>query len=258
MATGRLIGILLVVLVSVRSSADSSTARAKELYGAGVTEYNLGHYDTALASFEQAYRLHHDPAFLFNIGQCQRQLRRYEDAERSYRAYLRETEDLSQAIRDEVQKLIAEMRASVERERAKAVAPPAAPSGEAMAIAPPTPPVSRMVSPDDERDGRTKEIAGIAVAAFGVAAIATGGGFYAVAKSANDTLNHPSDGTYSAAAEDRRNTFQSLDVVAFLAGSVAMAAGAMVGVLGWRQRHHLTVTPTVSSHVAGATLVVGF
>ena len=57
-------------------------------------------------AFEGGYRMRHDPAFLFNIAQCQRQLRRYE--ERSYRAYLRETADLSDSTRAQVQKLAVE------------------------------------------------------------------------------------------------------------------------------------------------------
>lgn len=101
------------------SAVDAATQKAKALYDDGVTDYNLGHYDQALASFEQAYRLRHDAVFLFNIGQCQRQLHQFEEAERSYRAYLRESPNLPDETKLQVQKLIAEMNKAIDEQRAK-------------------------------------------------------------------------------------------------------------------------------------------
>src|SRR5437762_14387832 len=91
-------------------------------------------------------------------------------------------------------------------------------------------------------------IAGAAVAAFSVLAIGAGGVFYSVADAANRSLNAPANGTFSASAEDRRNTFQSLDIAAFVIGGVAVVTGGAVALVGWRQRHHLTISPTVSAN----------
>lgn len=130
----RLSMLAIVVLLTAATSTSQAqtadaTAKAKQLYDDAVTNYNLGHYDEALASFEKAYRLRHDPIFLFNLGQCQRQLRRYEDAERSYRAYLRESTDVPPATRAQVEKLITEMDNAVAEERAKQPPPgPMAPA----------------------------------------------------------------------------------------------------------------------------------
>jgi tetratricopeptide (TPR) repeat protein len=101
------------------ADADSDTAKAKQLYAQGVTAYNLGHYDEALTAFEMGYRLRQDSAFLFNIAQCQRMLNRYQDAERTYRAYLRESPALPDAKREQIQKLIAEMENAIEEQRSK-------------------------------------------------------------------------------------------------------------------------------------------
>src|SRR4051812_12663733 len=103
------VALLLVASPQASAAPDETTRKAKSLYDNGVTDYNLGHFEDALVSFEQAYRIRHDAVFLFNIAQCQRQLARYQDAERSYRAYLRESTDLPQATRDQVQKLISDM-----------------------------------------------------------------------------------------------------------------------------------------------------
>jgi tetratricopeptide (TPR) repeat protein len=112
------------------------TQSARHLYDQGLTDYNLSHYDEALASFEKAYRIKHDPAFLFNIGQCQRQLHRYEDAERSYRAFLRESPNTPKAGREQVQKLVADMEKAVADERAKQPPTGTEPPSEAVAPAP--------------------------------------------------------------------------------------------------------------------------
>lgn len=124
----RVFQILVAVLLMVAATpapahADVDTDKAKQLYAQGVTEYNLGHYDQALGDFENGYRVRQDPAFLFNIAQCQRMLHRYEDAERTYRAYLRESTGLADAQREQIQKLIGEMEHAEEEQRAKA--PPA-------------------------------------------------------------------------------------------------------------------------------------
>jgi tetratricopeptide (TPR) repeat protein len=121
------------------ADADANTAKAKQLYDDGVTNYNLGHYDDALTAFEMAYRVRHDAAFLFNIAQCQRQLHRYEDAERSYRAYLRESPNLPATTREQVQKLIGEMEHAVYEQQSKqpptgTQAPNASPPGETQPV----------------------------------------------------------------------------------------------------------------------------
>lgn len=94
-------------------------AKARELYDQGVTNYNLGHYTPALGAFESGYRIWHDASFLFNIAQCERALNEYEEAERSYRAYLRETPSLPDGDRERIQVLIQQMQKAAQAERAK-------------------------------------------------------------------------------------------------------------------------------------------
>src|SRR5436190_20755952 len=73
-----------------RAADDGAAARAaRAKYGMGMKHYNVGRYREALKEFEAGYYLKPDPAFLFNLGQCHRQLGDHEDAARQYRAYLR-------------------------------------------------------------------------------------------------------------------------------------------------------------------------
>jgi hypothetical protein len=90
-----------------RANADSG-GDAKTRYMSGQNHYNLNEFAEALQDFKEAYRLHPDPAFLFNIAQCERQLGDFEEAIKFYRSYLRNKPDATNA--KEVQKKIDELK----------------------------------------------------------------------------------------------------------------------------------------------------
>ncbi|HEY7958175.1 MAG TPA: tetratricopeptide repeat protein, partial [Polyangia bacterium] len=129
-------------LLSIPAAAHprEGSTKAQALYEQGTAEYNLGSYDAALTAFEGAYRLKPDPALLFNIAQCYRQLAKPDDAAREYRAYLRESPKAPN--RAEVERLIQDMQNLVAAREANkpptGVQPPSAPSPGTM----PTPPVA--------------------------------------------------------------------------------------------------------------------
>jgi hypothetical protein len=113
MPTGsRVVGLcLLSVLVVASWSFDARADNggdAKARYMSGQSHYNLNEFSEALQDFKEAYRLHPDPAFLFNIAQCERQLGDFEEAIKFYRSYLRNKPDATNA--KEVQKKIDELK----------------------------------------------------------------------------------------------------------------------------------------------------
>jgi hypothetical protein len=63
---------------------------AKARFVSGQSHYNLNEFPEALVDFKEAYRLFPDPVFLYNLGQCERQLGHNEEAIRFYRSFLRE------------------------------------------------------------------------------------------------------------------------------------------------------------------------
>lgn len=68
-------------------AADLRTAR--ELYDKGITAYNLGEYDTAVAQLKRSYELSKAPQLLFNIAQAYRAKGDHRQALMFYRTYLR-------------------------------------------------------------------------------------------------------------------------------------------------------------------------
>lgn len=79
-------------LVAVAEDADA-LREARERFDHGVSLYDEGDFEAALAEFLRAYEIAPNYAVLFNIGQAQAQLRRYPEAVASFERYLEEGGD---------------------------------------------------------------------------------------------------------------------------------------------------------------------
>jgi tetratricopeptide (TPR) repeat protein len=183
---------LLLTLGGVRAGQAAEPAKdakqeAKARFTAGQSHYNLNEFSEALREFKEAYRLLPDPVFLYNLGQCERQLGHAEEAIRFYRSFLREQPKAPN--RQEVLNKISELEESLKNKPAepdKAIAPPpplepakpvpatvpppavapppSPPPGASVTIAPaPSLPATPPVSP--ESAGATSERADLTAAA---------------------------------------------------------------------------------------------
>ncbi len=72
-------------------------ARARAAYDRGAQAYAEARFSDALAAFQEASALMASPDFLFNIGLCYEQLGRYQDATRTFEAYLAAHPDAADA-----------------------------------------------------------------------------------------------------------------------------------------------------------------
>jgi tetratricopeptide (TPR) repeat protein len=169
----------LLVLPSLSQAAPSAADRdkAKALFESGTTHYNLSEYADALKDFKETYRLVNDPALLYNIAQCQRQLGAFEDAARAYRSYRREYPDAPN--RAEVDRLIAQMDDAAAKQRA---ANPPPPVTAVVAPAPSTTPAVVATAPERQRHKRALTWGLVAGAVVVVAAGVTVGVVLGTAK----------------------------------------------------------------------------
>jgi tetratricopeptide (TPR) repeat protein len=103
-------------LGSVASADDKETARREFLEG--TRRYDLNEFGPALEAFKRAYMAYEDPAFLFNIAQCYRQLGDKPNAASFYRSYLRKVPDAPN--REDVSATIATLDAAIAQDNAKA------------------------------------------------------------------------------------------------------------------------------------------
>jgi tetratricopeptide (TPR) repeat protein len=96
--------------------SEADLARAAELYQKAERLYEVREYEEAARLFKEAYLLSGEPALLLNMAQCYRFLERYDEALRTYEAYLRQ--DPESEYRGEVERLIGEMKEISARKQA--------------------------------------------------------------------------------------------------------------------------------------------
>jgi tetratricopeptide (TPR) repeat protein len=108
---GRLLFLVAILLLLTPPAAAKGKLEAKEAFSRAIQYYNLSEFQKALDGFKEAYLAYPDPSFLFNIGQCQRQLGSKQEALLSYKAYLREADDAPN--REEVTTLVRNLERSI-------------------------------------------------------------------------------------------------------------------------------------------------
>jgi tetratricopeptide (TPR) repeat protein len=163
--------VALSVLLTLASQAAAQTADNKELartrWAEGTRLYDVGEYRAALERFKSAYLVYEEPAFLYNMGQCYRQLDERADAIRSYRSYLRRVPDAPnrQEVEDRIRQL---------EHQPRKVLPPndTAPPTTAPAVAAPASPLvhsgDRLHRPIYKRWWLWTTVVGVAVAGAAV------------------------------------------------------------------------------------------
>ncbi len=126
---------------------------AREHFRNAERAFNLGKFEEALAAYEAAYEALPLPAFLFNVGQCHRNLGQHERAVFFYQRYL--SLEPQAGNRGVVESLIAEEQKRLDQARAAA-----APEPEPASVAARAPSLSaRPPEPRGRGDGPMVELA---------------------------------------------------------------------------------------------------
>ena len=114
---------LVAVVVSLAALAHAEDkTKAREAFESATRHYDLTEYHEALTAFKEAYRNYPDPSFLFNIGQCHRQLGDKEQAIKFFRNYLSKVPNAPN--REAVRTMIAHLEQLSEEERRTKSSPP--------------------------------------------------------------------------------------------------------------------------------------
>ena len=109
-------------------AAPTDDGKARQLYEQGQTEFELGHYQEALARWEEAYRQKPVPAALYNMGQAYAKLGQLEEAAHAYKTMIAKLKNGKNVD-------LARLRLSdVESELKKGAGGPAAPAGESQLL----------------------------------------------------------------------------------------------------------------------------
>jgi tetratricopeptide (TPR) repeat protein len=135
---------LIVALPAAPARADEASVYQQKATAA----YALGEYKEAAEDFEHAFKLHPDPALLYNAAQAHRLGGNKDRALKLYENYLH-VYGKKNSRADEVQKHIDELKLAIEHDKAAATSPPAgtASGNVAPKAAPPAPPAPPAPAP---------------------------------------------------------------------------------------------------------------
>ena len=109
-----LVGLLPTGAVRAQVTPEAKAA-ARTHYNKGKEAFELGRFPEALREYELAYKLAPLPGFLFNIGQCHRNLDNYDKAIFSFRLYLKKLPEARNTAA--VKTLIDELERKAEEDR---------------------------------------------------------------------------------------------------------------------------------------------
>jgi tetratricopeptide (TPR) repeat protein len=102
------------------ADSEDATVAARRHFERAEKLFALGRFEAALTEYEAAFEARPLPGFLFNIGQCHRNLGNHDAAIFSFRKYLRLSPDAEN--RDDVLDLIAQLEKAKERAEARRAA----------------------------------------------------------------------------------------------------------------------------------------
>jgi hypothetical protein len=129
---------VVLLLFSSTSHALTPEAKSRIHFQRGMSAFELGKFKKALSEYYEAYALTPLPGFLFNIGQCHRNLGNYHKAIFTFRLFLKKVPETDK--RDAVEALIRELEAKLQAEQAQPTKVPVYVPEEKIASLPAPPP----------------------------------------------------------------------------------------------------------------------
>jgi hypothetical protein len=283
-AMGVAVGALPIAHAQPAAASDGTREAARGKLIEGVDLMKRGDYQGALARFQEAWALVPSPKIHYDFGMAYVGLGRPADALAAFERFLAEAPDAPADKREKAAALVTTLRRQVaeasgrdDREAAPGgpppVGPPAAASGSPpVAVSSPAstdltarrdePAAATAAAAADHDPARVRRITAISLGAAGVGLLAGGVVFGVLAKRESDSVSHDSEmGSHGVATlfdpskQSRGDAYERWQIIGLVAGSVAVAAGA---VLYLTTRRRMAVEPVAGPSVAGATLRLTF
>jgi tetratricopeptide (TPR) repeat protein len=177
------------VAIAQQQALDPDEEAARRHFARGLTHYDAGEYQAALAEFDAVKKFRDSPALDYNIARCYDRLERYQEAVAAYERYVSQKPDASDAA--ETRERIATLRKRLPAPGESPSPPVAAPSPP-VAAPTPAPPTSPPPAIDEGARPRRRLVAPIAVGAGALVAAAVGAGLLGSVKSDYDAALGPS------------------------------------------------------------------
>jgi tetratricopeptide (TPR) repeat protein len=175
-----------------------AAALARLHFESAQRHYKVGRFQEAFQDYQRAYELAPFPDLLFNMGQCQRNLKDYDRALFFFRSYLKEKKNATDRVR--IEQLIAQL----EGERTSVATVPTA--SVAIAEPEPAPPLTAPPAIEPAADQHDQKSGSIFRtwwfwAIVGAAALGAAGGVYVATQSGGPPVRMGSIGTIDVTGE---------------------------------------------------------
>lgn len=200
--------------------AKPSTATARDKLTAGTRLYRVREFEKAIEEYKAGALTEDAPVFYYNLGQCYRQLGKYEDAIWHYQRFLDRAPTAPRKYRDAAEGFIKEMKAELEK-RAM-TSQPTEPAPDGKSTPPPSPPAAHEDKPSVVASAATEpwyaDAFGWGLTGTGVVATSVSGYLLLNASDLEDDANHEPSQETQRALRDK--------------ASQRRLAGTIVGVVG--------------------------
>lgn len=216
------------------AQASAPNEEWREHLKVGERLYNLGKFDEAIKEFEAGYAIQPHSLFLYDLGQCYRQLERYEKAIWYFDRYLK-SGAVPPDAKINVERFIERMRTALEKR--EKTTPPTGPLRVQDQLSPPEPAGSKAIDEsrrisgfDEQREQREHwydDGVGWGIAGAGLVA---GGGAAWLLVSATDLdqqAGKPQDETRAADLRDRASTRRIFGAITGIGAGALLVGGAI-------------------------------
>jgi tetratricopeptide (TPR) repeat protein len=203
-----------------RADGDAN-ANAKEHFRQGQAFFQIGEYDRALAEYQIAFDLSHEPSLVFNIALCHDRSNRPDQALQAFRRYLLLAPEGS--VADEARESIARLTLVVDKLSADREARRAAADAQRRDEA-----ARHSAAAHSAQEQQGRRIVRIIVLSGGVVALG-GGVMHAAAWQTRNRLSDPDDLDSYAADRDTFRLRRTIAIGAYTAGALTIATGLILG-----------------------------
>lgn len=214
--------------------AKPTAAAARDHLAAGNKLYRLREFDKAIEEYKAGALIEDVPVFYFNLGQCYRQLGRYEDAIWHYDRFLQRGKPTGQ-IREAVEALRTQMKSELDK---KAMTqPPVEPAPESKPAQEKSPKTIRVSSEPWYRDG-----VGWGLAAGGVVAISVSTWLFVDANSLEKDADGQATQSVRSELRERASSRRTAGVIVGLGGAALLTTGIIKFTLRPHNREQTVTT----------------
>lgn len=252
--------LVLVVVVGLAGRADAGdpalrkpkAQAALEHLGAANKLYNVRSFDEAAKEYKAGALVEAAPIFDYNLGQCFRQLHRYDDAIWHYQRFIDQSPETPEHA-SIARKFIEQMQA--EKQQQAMTAPPVDVGDSSPPKRTETSPPAPVIAPPPmpSPGSRGPDWFGYGLIGGGSVAILVGGGFLWNASDLSDRANQTSNQNDASALHDQADRRQLIGIGFVVGGGVLAAVGVLKLAL-----HHDVQTKVAKWDIGGTNQMVFF